>query len=214
MHIWNTVHMLLTDVKSTLQIGQCSQRCLTSLDCGFCGMCYRSTCLCAPACQPIGDSCGPVLNFNSALGGRYGGGYSNFGGYGSLAFGGGYRDDGCTGVEAYPGQKCGYGCSCIGGSTCVASVCTCPPNSITHNNICIIQHQPATILPVTTLPLNVRNKLLFKVGHKCYSSQQCTIGAACLRGTCQCGIGWQQEGNFCKFKVNFKFFYTLLYQSF
>lgn len=121
--------------------------CFANMNCGFCGICHHRTllCVCAPACRSVDNECQPVFNFNSAYGGMYGGGYNNYGGYGSLAYGGGYRQDDCGELAANPGQKCGFGCSCRGDSSCIAGICSCAPNMILRNNFCVRIYQPRPV---------------------------------------------------------------------
>uniref|UniRef100_A0A0M3IGY1 EGF-like domain-containing protein n=1 Tax=Ascaris lumbricoides TaxID=6252 RepID=A0A0M3IGY1_ASCLU len=89
------------------------------------------------------------------------------------------------GVKAAPGQFCNDETSCIGGSICLASMCTCPEGTRLTYGECIAE---TTALSIEyTTEANVAERRM--VGSVCRMNSECPFRTECVRGICRCKQG-------------------------
>ncbi|CAJ0955295.1 unnamed protein product, partial [Mesorhabditis belari] len=87
-----------------------------------------------------------------------------------------------------PGQPCNNQSECVGGSSCVKEICTCPPEMIISLGACA--DDPA------------KQKASSTPGMLCVTSIECPLRTECLRNVCRCKPGETVVENSCQEAIN------------
>ncbi|CAB3399192.1 unnamed protein product [Caenorhabditis bovis] len=127
--------------------------------------CYQNICQCDPGLIPIQEKC--TIQIRITINPRF------------------FVTTQPSIFDLLPGQPCDPSCSfqpclqrCSGGSSCIASICTCPTGSYVFNNLC------------TPVVDNNNYTRTARPGDFCDNQIVCIGGSSCIIGTCACDSGY------------------------
>ncbi|CAD6192838.1 unnamed protein product [Caenorhabditis auriculariae] len=95
-------------------------------------------------------------------------------------------------VRVKPGGGCQRDDECVGGSSCLEHVCTCPPHRVDLKGECVDKD-----CSKNQIRIEGRCEKRAVIGEQCKNSLQCSSNSKCLEGVCDCGKGEAAEGNTC-----------------
>uniref|UniRef100_A0A1I7W568 EB domain-containing protein n=1 Tax=Loa loa TaxID=7209 RepID=A0A1I7W568_LOALO len=90
--------------------------------------------------------------------------------------------DGQCYSQANIGQHCQFTKQCTSISTCQNGICTCPPGTVSQNNICI----PSGLCPTGQIYIDESCWDIAYIGQQCKFTEQCQGYSTCVGRTCRC----------------------------
>ncbi|VDM45899.1 unnamed protein product [Toxocara canis] len=95
-----------------------------------------------------------------------------------------------------PGQNCNHTEQCLGDSSCLNSVCVCPPGTQLLESYCVPLKR-SLFCNETEMELNGECLKYARPGHNCTDNLQCLASSTCPTGVCECSYGYTNVMGYC-----------------
>lgn len=92
-------------------------------------------------------------------------------------------------ITVRPGMSCDAGDICIGASTCINGICTCPENKVIRRDKCVSRSLGDLSIFLKSDISYWRMICLVRVGFLCHADDICGGNSTCINGICTCAKG-------------------------
>uniref|UniRef100_A0A914WMN7 EB domain-containing protein n=1 Tax=Plectus sambesii TaxID=2011161 RepID=A0A914WMN7_9BILA len=96
-----------------------------------------------------------------------------------------------------PGVACQDSKQCVGGSTCVSLVCTCPTGTTLADSACLPTANVQNACPTGQMQVRGQCYMPSQIDFTCSVNEQCLGGSTCTSGACRCATGLGNVNGIC-----------------